>query len=261
MRSQVTGMWAYRHFLLALVRLDLRQRYQRSALGLGWTLVQPLAMAATFVFVFSGVLGMSPATYTTTLLVGLAVWGFLKESAVGGCSALVENESYIRQCPLPYGLYPLRLVLGYAIHAALALMVAALAVVLTDGHAGKLRLLWAVAPALLMILAAGWAVATVFSFAQVYFHDTKHLLEVGAQILFFLTPIIYPPDVLVNKGLGWLVRLNPVNLYLELVRRPLTTGELPDAKLYLYAAALTAALVGVAFAAVATLRKRVAIHL
>lgn len=256
MFRQFAAIWAFRHFLMALVRLDLRQRYGRSALGLGWSVIQPAAFAAVFVLVFSGVLNLSPASYMASLLLGLAVWNFFRECAVSGCLAFVAHESYIRQRPLPYGLYSARLVLGFAIQSALALGVALVAVALVNGTAAHLLLLWAVVPALALIVVAGWAVATVFAFAQVYFHDTKHLLEVLAQMLFFLTPIVYPPAVLVNKGLGWVARFNPLNVYLELVRYPLTTGEPPDAKLVAYGVACTAALVGLAAAATASFQKR-----
>lgn len=261
MFNQVTGIWKFRSFLLALVRLDFRLKYKRSVIGTGWALIIPLAMTATYVLVFSGVLGLSPATYATTLLLGLAVWGFFRECVVSGCLALISHETYIRQCPLPFGLYALRFVIGYAIQSLLALAVAVAAVVVVDGHANKLVMLWAVVPALLMIFVAGWAVATIFAFAQVHFHDTKHLLEIFAQILFFLTPIVYPPSLLVNKGLGWMARLNPLNVYLELVRYPLTAGELPAAKLYLYGALCTAALYALAVATTWRLQKKVVFQL
>ena len=261
MLNQVTGIWTFRSFLLALVRLDFRLRYKRSALGTGWALLTPVAMAATYVLVFSGVLGMSPAEYATSLLIALAVWGFVRECAVSGCLALVSHENYIRQTPLPFGLYSLRFVIGYAIQGLFAFGVALAAVVLRDGSAEKLLVLWAVVPALLMIFVAGWAVATVFAFAQVHFHDTKHLLEIFAQILFFLTPIVYPPSLLVGKGLGWLARFNPLNTYLELVRYPLTTGDLPAAKLYLYGAVCTVALYGFALATTWRCQRKVVFQL
>ncbi|HEY1189396.1 MAG TPA: ABC transporter permease [Gemmata sp.] len=257
MLSQVTGIWKFRSFLLALVRLDFRLKYKRSALGTGWALVTPLAMAATYVLVFSGVLGLSAAEYATSLLVALAVWGFFRECAVSGCLALVSHENYIRQSPLPFGLYSLRFVIGYAIQGLFAFGVALVALVIKDGHAGKLLMLWAVVPALLMIFVAGWAVATIFAFAQVHFHDTKHLLEIFAQILFFMTPIVYGPELLVGKGLGWVARFNPLNTYLELVRCPLTRGELPQEKLYLYGAICTVALYGLAVATTARFQKKV----
>ena len=161
MLNAVTAIWKFRYFLFALVRLDLRQRYKRSFLGLGWAIIHPAATAAAYVVVFGGVLAQSTPSYIVTLLIGLAVWGFIRESAVSGCLAIVSHESYVRQSPLPFGLYSLRFVLGYAIQAAFALGVAAAAVVWVDGHADKLLILWAVVPSLLLIFVAGWSVATL----------------------------------------------------------------------------------------------------
>jgi lipopolysaccharide transport system permease protein len=261
MAHHLTAVWKFRHFLLSLVRLDLRTRYTRSAIGLGWTVIQPVVMAGVFVVVFSGVLGLSPERYVTTLLLGLAVWGFFREAALSGCLAFTGHEAYIRQSPLPYALYPLRIVLGTAVHSAIALAVALAAVAVVDGGFDKVRVVWAVVPVLALLVAAGWAVATLFAFAQVYFHDTRHLLDIGAQILFFLTPIMYSRSVLDQKGLGWVVDLNPVNLYLELIRTPLLTGHPPAAAAYATGAAATAVLVGLAAGTAAWLQKKVIFHL
>jgi ABC-type polysaccharide/polyol phosphate export permease len=261
MVTQLSAVWRFRHFLLSLVRLDLRNRYTRSSLGVGWTVVQPIVMAGVFVVVFSGVLELSPERYVTSLLLGMAVWGFVRESLITGSGAFTAHETYIRQSLLPYALYPLRLVLGSAVHGGIALLVALAAVVLVDGSAAKLALLPVVAPALVLLVAAGWAAATLFAFAQSYFHDTRHLLDIGCQMLFFLTPIIYPPEVLVNKGVGWMARWNPVNLFLELIRTPLATGEPPALKLYLYALAFTAGLAVLALAAIRRFQRTLVYHL
>jgi homopolymeric O-antigen transport system permease protein len=256
MFSQAAAIWKFRHFLLALVWLDFRKRYDRSWLGVGWAVIHPIALAGTYIVVFSGVVGLSTLDYTKVLLVGLAVWGFLRDCAVNGCLSLFSHETYIRQYDLPTGLYSLRFVLGYAIHGMCALAAAIAIVVGLDGNPDKLLTLWAIVPALVLIFLAGWAFATTASFAQVYFHDTKHLLEIGSQMLFFLTPIVYPPSLLVGRGLGWMARFNPLNVYVELVRYPLTTGELPDAKLYLYGAAFTLALMLLAVATTWRYKKR-----
>lgn len=261
MGGQLSAVWRFRHFLLSLVRLDLRNRYTRSALGVGWTVLQPVVMAGVFVVVFSGILEMSPGRYAASLLLGLAVWGFVRETLITGSGAFTAHENYIRQSFLPYALYPLRLVLGSAVHAGIALVVALFAVVLVDGSPAKLAMLPVVIPALVLLVAAGWAAATLFAFAQSYFHDTRHLLDIACQMLFFLTPIIYPPEVLVDKGVGWLARWNPVNLFLELVRTPLATGEVPDLKLYAYAAAFTAVLAGLAVVALRRFQRTLVYHL
>jgi lipopolysaccharide transport system permease protein len=261
MLSQAAAIWKFRYFLLALVWLDFRKRYNRSWLGMAWAGLLPLGMAGAYIVVFSGVVGLSTVDYTKALLVGLAVWGFFRDSATNGCLALISHETYLRQYDLPIGLYSLRFVFGYAIQAMFALAVALAAIVGLDAHVEKLALLWAVVPSLLLIFLAGWAFATITSFAQVYFHDTKHLLEIATQMLFFLTPIVYPPSLLEGRGLGWMARFNPVNVYLELIRYPLTTGELPAAKLYLYGAAFTACLVLLATVTICRCRKRFVFHM
>ena len=273
MIRHLTDIWAFRHFLLALVRLDLRLRYRRSVLGIGWSLLNPIAMTVVFTVVFSTLLGDSARTYAPHLLLGMAVWGFLKESAVQGSRSLIANECYIRQSPLPYAVYPLRTVLGQAIHFVIAL---AVGVVLVAGlnaaeglpwlgnpdfGTGPLEVAAAVVPGLLLMLVAAWAVATVFAFTNVYFQDTQHLLEVGSQVLFYLTPIIYHRSKLQGQQIAWVLDLNPANMFLELVRTPLTEGSLPTEAQWLSAVGVTAGLVGLAVGTTAWLQKKVIFHL
>jgi ABC-type polysaccharide/polyol phosphate export permease len=272
MIHQLTAVWKFRHFLLALVRLDLRQRYRRSVLGVGWSLLHPLAMTAVFAVVFSQLLGGGDIRrYVPHLLIGMALWGFLKDSAVHGCRALIASEAYIRQSPLPYTVYTLRTVLGLAIHGGIALAMAiGLTILIQEtalfpgaaaGSPGAYKVLWAIIPGIVMTLLTAWAVATVFAFVNVYFHDTQHILEVGAQILFFMTPIIYFADNLHAKNMAWMLNINPVNLFLELIRTPLLTGQPPANDVLVAGAILTAATIGLAVGTTLWLQKRVIFHL
>lgn len=261
MIGHAAAVWRFRHFLMALVKLDVRRRYTRSVLGAGWSVLNPLLMAGVFAVVFSNLLGNGTADYTAFLILGLTGWGFFRECAVTGASAMTGHETYIRQSALPYALYPLRLVLGAAVHSGIGLLAALAVVVAVKGSFAPLGVMWAVLPALILAVVFGWAVAAVCSCAQVYFHDTSHLLEVGAQLGFFLTPIVYYPELLVNKGLRWLAALNPVNLFLELTRTPLLHGQPPPAEMYLKAVLLTAGMVVVAAGVIAWSRQRLIFRL
>jgi ABC-type polysaccharide/polyol phosphate export permease len=177
----------------------------------------------------------------------------------------MTNEAYIRQSPIPYTVYTLRTMLGQAIHSLIALgVVVALIGIFSSRLAGDTPVLLrvvAVIPGLLLLFLAAWAATTISAFATVYFHDTQHLLEVAAQILFFLTPIMYDRSLLDGKGLGWLVDANPVYWLMELARTPLLKGNLPTAEMYLAGGGVTVALVGLAAGTVAWLQKRVIFHL
>src|SRR4051794_4487517 len=99
MVSYFGRIWATRHFWLSLVRMDLRTRYRRSVLGIGWSLLHPVAMAAVLTFVFHKILKQDIYVYAPYLLTGLACWNFLMSTAVGAGQSFFQNESYLRQCP------------------------------------------------------------------------------------------------------------------------------------------------------------------
>ena len=271
MLSHLRAVWAFRHFWLSLVRMDLRSRYRRSVLGIGWSLLQPIAMSGVLCLVFGALFPMNNAAvagfpapwraYAAYLLAGMGVWGFIQTSVLTGCTALIHNEPYIRQCPLPYGIYPLRTVMGTGVHFLISLASLAGLVCLLKGSAEPLAHLWAVLPAVPLLFLFCWGLATVAAFATVYFHDTSHLIEVGSQLFFFLTPIMYTNDVLHQKGLGDLIALNPVVPFLELVRKPLVEGVPADGGVYLHAAALAAVAVGLGFGTIGWLQKKVIFHL
>jgi ABC-type polysaccharide/polyol phosphate export permease len=268
MFRHLSAVWTARHFLLALVKLDLRLRYRRSVLGLGWSLLNPVAMTVVFTVVFSHLFGGGdPVGYAAYALAGLAGWGFLRDAATAGSKALLTNEAYVRQSPLPYTVYTLRTVLGQAFHSGLALGVVVALLVFWKGDPGAFVGLALALPALALAVVAAWAVATIGAFVTAFFHDTAHLLEVGAQLGFFLTPIMYRRTILDDRGLGWVVDVNPVNAFLAVIRDPLLMG-VPSAdglarlgQAYASAAVLTAVLVALAVGVVSWLHKKVIFHL
>jgi lipopolysaccharide transport system permease protein len=225
-------------------------------------------MTVVFTVVFSQMFGDgNPIGYAAYALAGLAVWGFLRDAATAGSKALLANEAYIRQSPLPYTVYTLRTVLGQAIHSCMALSVVVALLAFWKGDGGVFVGLALALPGLVLAVVAAWAVATIGAFVTAFFHDTAHLLEVAAQIGFFLTPIMYRRSMLDERGLGWVVDINPANVYLAVIRDPLLAG-VPSAagfaqlgQAYLAAIVLTAALAALAVGVVSWLHKKVIFHL
>ncbi len=265
MMQQLTAVWTFRYFWLSLVKMDLVTRYRRSFLGVGWSLLMPLAMTAVFCLVFStfNASEQDPNAwrlYAQNTLAAMAVWEFLKNSLVQGCKAFLQNEAYIRLSPLPYGIYPLRTVMGNSIHLLITLAVLIVVVAVLSSAIVR-PTIWAVFPAILMAMLFGWGIATLAAFATTYFHDISHLIEVSAQAFFFLTPIIYGRALLDGKGLSWFVDLNPIYVFIELVREPLVSGVLPEWDRYAYAGGLTAASVALGLMTIAWLQKRVIFQL
>src|SRR5262245_15575407 len=123
MQSYITQVWNSRFFWLSLVRMDLRTRYRRSLLGVGWSLLQPLTMTAVLCLVFHYFVKVDVRDYIPHLLTGLVGWNFVLNCANQGCQCFFLGEAYIRQCPLPLGIYPLRTAIGAIFHFLMGLIV------------------------------------------------------------------------------------------------------------------------------------------
>ena len=264
MPGRLATVWRFRHFWLSLVGMDLRVRYRRSVLGIGWSVLHPVVMTVVFCVAFASWLGTGDwRTAAPFYLAGLAVWDVIKHAAVQGSLTFLRNEPYIRQSPLPLAVYTLRTSLGTAVHFGIALGVAAVATTVLQ-PADRLMSLYAfcaVMPAAVMLLVFCWAVTTLCAVANVFFHDTQHLAEVGLGIGFFRTPIIYPKDRLIERGLGFVADMNPVVAFLDVIRDPLLSGEPPAAAVFAKAAGLTFVAAVAAVAALARFERRLVFHL
>ena len=245
MKNYLTGVWRLRYFWLSLVHIDLRSRYRGSLIGMGWSLLHPLAMTAVICTVFSRLLKTDIPSFGLFLLAGLTTWNFITTAMNQGCQSFFHNESYIRQHPAPLAIYPLRVVLGASVHLVLGLLVTIVVSWFIHGPA-NLAALPALLPALALLFVLGWSLAILMSVVNVLFQDTQHLIEVLLQVLFYLTPIIYPPQMLQDRHVGWVIRINPLAWFLDLVRQPILAGQAPS--LRIYAAAAVAALVAAAAA-------------
>lgn len=125
MLTQFSAIWKLRSFWWSLVVMDLRTRYRRSILGIGWSLMNPLMMTVVFCVVFGAWFhNANWRSYGPYFLMGLTLFDFVRASATQGCHTFFRNEAYIRQVPLPLTVYTLRTVLGASIHFLIALGVA-----------------------------------------------------------------------------------------------------------------------------------------
>ena len=260
MYAYISSIWSYRYFWFSLVQNDLRQRYRGSVLGMGWSLLHPIAMTVILCVVFGSIFHQDYRFFGPFLLAGMAVWNFLTQSITAGCNSFFMAEAYIRQQPIPMAIYPLRTVLGLGFHFLIGMgLVVALSLWFL-GWPGIAPFL-SIIPSMTLIFLFAWSLSCIFGLATVYFRDTKHLSEVGLQILFYLTPVMYPPSVLEGRRLGILLKFNPLSPFLELIRDPLIYQKLPSSETFGMAFALTLIAMVVAYSALKASEKRIIFHL
>ena len=231
MTGYFSDIWRLRYFWMALVQNDLRTRYRRSAIGIGWSLLQPIAMTIVLCVVLCPIMNQPWREFAPSLLSGLTFWAFMTAVVMQGCQSYFQGESYIRQHPAPLAIYPLRTTLGAGFHFLLGIGVVLVFIWSVKGF-GNLPVLISLVPIFALLFVIGWSLAVCMGVLNVMFQDSQHLIEVLMQTMFYLTPIIYPPSLMLGRleerNLEWIVNLNPFWVLLELIRQPLLEGQMPS---------------------------------
>lgn len=224
MAQAIKEIWGYRYFWLSLVQADLATQYRRSVLGMMWSLLQPIVMTVVICVVFSTLFQLDLRFYGPFLLVGFTFWRYFSTCLVGAAGCLYAAEPFMRQHPAPVAMYPLRHTLAAGFHFLLGMVLAIVATCILNGVPGPMAVP-ALIVGLILLFVLGWAMATLSGFLNIYMPDGAHLLDILVQVLFYMTPIIYPPEMLRERGMGWFIDYNPIGALLDLVRAPLMTGQ------------------------------------
>jgi len=234
---------------------DLRLRFRRSVLGVGWLLVQLVVMILAVGVIYGSLLGQDLRTFLPFLTVGLVVWSFLTASIVEGGLALVASEGYIKQIGLSIHVYILRFFVSVSISGAINLVAYAIVAAVYRVPVGW-GILWVI-PGLVLLSLIGLLFMVIFAHLNARFRDTTHLAAVGMQVLFYITPVLWPAEMLRGRRLGWIVDVNPFYHLLEAIRQPLLSSRPATLENYLVGLALAASLGVVASGVVAFYSRRI----
>lgn len=196
MDSVIAVAWANRPLLWSLVRRDLQNRYAGSLAGMGWALIQPLAMLAVYGVVFEYVFKVRTSLATQdqpyVLFVAVALWPWLafQEGVSRGVQAIQNNAAIVKKVSFPLEL----LVLG-SVTASFIVHLTGFAIVLTMLALWGMHLHYSALPLVMVGLFALYmltiAVVYVLTALQVYLRDVEQVVAQVLSALFYLTPILY----------------------------------------------------------------------
>ena len=234
-------------FLLReLVVRNVRARYVGSALGLAWSVLNPLWQLALFTFVFFGVLGLSlegeqTQNFAVFLFCGLLPWMAVHEGVSRSASAITDNADLVKKMRLPGELLVASLVIGALLHASIG-TVAFVVILALIGElsAASLPLLLVAVP---LQAALTFGLGLGLAAANVYFRDTAQAVGLVLNAWFFVTPIIYSLNAAPERYLGFL-EWNPLTGLVYLYRAAFLGGGVPVSLTPLLATTIAAVVFG-----------------
>jgi lipopolysaccharide transport system permease protein len=234
------NLWRRRYLLGRFLSRDLQLKYRGSSLGFVWSLLGPLLLMAVYSVVFSLLIRIPTSVpYPLFVLAGIVPWLFTARSLERSGHALLGQGPFLQKIYLPREVLVASGVLVQLVELALSLLVFLLVAVLwghVPGSAIWLLPLWVVAHVALV-----FGLSLMLSVGTVFFRDLLPIVELGLQVWFYLSPVLYPAALAAELPHGWLYGLNPMAAIVEGYRASLLGTPLPALQWTLIALGVSAA--------------------
>ena len=222
------------HFYLIwqMTKREVLARYKGSALGLGWSLLYPLLLLATYTFVFRLIFkarwpGVDdhPGNFALNIFAGLVLFNLFSELVGRAPRLVVDQPNLVKRVVFPLEVLPWVGAAGAYFHAGLSMLVLLAGALLVQNY---LPLSALAAPLIMlamlpMLLFMGWLLAGF----GVFLRDISQMIPPVLNVLMFLTPVLYPASALPKGVQDWL-GFNPLTLPIESLRAALLMGQWPD---------------------------------
>jgi homopolymeric O-antigen transport system permease protein len=220
-----------------LFEQNVKIRYRGSALGIAWSALSPLGMAAVYAGIFGPTFSRyyegSVLLYGAAVYIGLTLIGFFIAATTECSAVLVQNGGLLNKVRIPFEAFPLATVSAHAFQLLVGSLPLLVVLTLIMNH-DPLRVLLLVVPfAALAMLAVG--VGIFVSGAGVFFRDTPHLYELATFLLWVTSPVFYPAAIVPHRLAHFLV-FNPLYSILQTARGIVLEPTLPP--LWMFALAL-----------------------
>lgn len=214
--SEKTSVW------LALGSNDVKNRYNRSRLGVLWACVSIMVFVLAVAPIYSELSDVDFVPYVFHLLIGLIVWSLVSAIVTECCREFIGSQEILESFSTGYFTLIMRviwrnlIVLGYHL-----LVFVGFAVIFQL----PISAYWLFVPLafILITLNAAW-VGLLLSMLATRYRDIPELLNNIVRLLYFVTPILWMPEQ--REELEKIAQYNPLQSMIQLVREPLTQGSI-----------------------------------
>jgi lipopolysaccharide transport system permease protein len=239
----VAELWSYRELLYFFVWRDLKLRYEQTAIGVAWVILQPVLTMIAFSLLFGRLAGLptDQLPHPIFYLAGLLPWTYFSQSVTRATNTLVDHQRVITKVYFPRMLLPVAAVLAGLVDFAIAFAVLALLLPIyrIEPTAAMLTLPLFVG----LTIVAALAVGLWFSAVNALYRDVRYGVQFLITLWMFISPVVYA-STLVPERWRWLYGLNPMAGAIDGIRWSLGAATPPDAVLLTASTAAVLILLG-----------------
>lgn len=201
---------------------EIKQRYHRSLLGPLWITISQGVLIGALGPIYSELLKIEMSDFFRTLSIGLVLWNLISGSISESCNAFISSEVFIKQVRLPYCLYIFKVLMkNFIIFLHNAIIIIVILAIFPPKNYDEYYLI--VFGFVIIFINLFW-IGIVAALMCTRFRDAAQLIANVLQLLFFITPIMWPLEAL--HGREFVVQYNLFYYLIEVIRGPLIEASL-----------------------------------
>lgn len=226
LRNNEIFSWLNNYRLILLLGyLDVRQKYSRSTLGPFWVTISMGVMIASIGTIFGAIMGAPMNVFLPSLTLGMILWGLISGVIGESCQAFISAEAVIRQLPLPLFIHTLRVVWRHVIIFFHNLIIFPFVAIFFHQDLDLVSV-YSLVGFILIVINLCW-ISMLIAILCTRYRDLPQIINSLMQVMFYLTPIVWLPNVDLIKSKLYILKFNPFFNFLDIFRTPLM-GSYPD---------------------------------
>lgn len=224
-------LWRYKELFLVFTWRDIKVKFKQTLLGFLWVGLQPILMMLIFIVFFANTLKISTADMPPAIFYfsGLLLWTLFSTSITGAGMSMISNAQIIKKIYFPRLIIPISSILSAVFDFLIALVIflGIVGYYYFQGFELSLGRLFLYLPlGLMLTIIASIGIGSLIASLNVKYRDFRYIIPFLVQLLFFLTPVIYPVSIFSSSSLEKLMSINPMTGAIALSRAAFTTDAL-----------------------------------
>lgn len=227
-RNKISEYWSifkkFRFLLFNLITRDLKVKYRKSVLGFLWSLLNPLLMMLVITAVFQNIFRFEVDFFPIYYLSGSLVFNFMSEATGSSLNSVVDGGPLIKKTYIPKYLFPMEKCLFAFVNMLFNLVAMFIVIFILNMPLTPVALLLPIP--LIYVLFFSFGLGTLLASLNVFFRDIGHLYSVIITAWIYLTPIIYPINI-IPDWLMPIVKINPMYYFVDYFRNVVMYNTIP----------------------------------
>jgi len=228
--KEIRDVLKWQELLWQMVGREVKTRYKQSVLGYFWVLLNPTAQMLVMSFAFSVIMRIPTnaagnVPYSIFLFVALLPWNLFANSLSSACASLVGSSSLITKVYFPRSILVISTIIAKIVDFLFANIVLIIYMIAYRMPV-NLNLLWVI-PIFFIQQIFTLGLALFFAASNLIYRDIQYLLSLGLLLWMYLTPVIYPAD-LVPARYKFIFQLNPMAVIINAYRQTILGNGTPN---------------------------------